>query len=309
MKYQDFKEKIREHFINYYGSNARIQIEEVKKNNGLILDGLSILESGKIIAPTIYLNPYYSKYQDGLLSFDEIISNILVTHTTYSQKAPIEALSFTDFFRMKSHIMFKLINYNRNRNLLKDIPHIPYLDLAICFYCMIEGPDKALGSILIRNEHLELWNVSEHDLYEIALHNTLTNLPPTLFNLEEFFFPSSNHSEPLYPKLSTNVIHEQTLPYSVYVLSNQHNMFGAATIIYEQLLMQLSNSMHSSFALLPSSIHEVLIVPVSNASELDHYTEMVRNVNEQEVSVDEILSDHAYFYDRTTHTLTFSSAN
>lgn len=303
MNYQEFKEEIRTYFENYYNNQTIIRIQPVQKNNGVILDGLSILEPGKDIAPTIYLNPYYLEYQNQNTSFEETVTHILNTHEAYRDSVPEKALLFSDYSAMKSQILFKLINYSLNRDLLKDIPHIPYLDLAICFFCAIETPDKQLGSILIRKEHLKLWNISEQELYEIATENTPQQMPAILADLEQFIHPTFHDINSIAIEVSKDSL-PNPLNFSAYVLSNKHTMFGSATLLYEGLLAALSESLQSSFALLPSSVHEVLIIPCNDKNDLADLSKMVRTVNANDLSRDEILSDHAYFYDRSIKALT-----
>ena len=69
--------------------------------------------------------------------------------------------------------MYKLINAEKNKGLLEDVPHKDFLDLSIVFQCLVSleeiGED---ASILINNTHSEMWNVSVEELYQAAMENT-----------------------------------------------------------------------------------------------------------------------------------------
>ena len=89
----------------------------------------------------------------------------------------------------------------------------------------------------------------------------------------------------------------------MYVISNCYRTNGAGVILYDQFLQQLSDRFESNLILLPSSIHEMIILPVEDASELREFTYMVREVNDTQLTDDEVLSDHAYYYDRAKQKL------
>ena len=83
------------------------------------------------------------------------------------------------------------------------------------------------------------------------------------------------------------------------VITNNSGIKGASSILNEELMKNISKKGHTNkFVLLPSSIHEVLLVPVAEKPsdlEMKDYNEIVMEVNTQEVSENERLSDHAYY--------------
>lgn len=90
----------------------------------------------------------------------------------------------------------------------------------------------------------------------------------------------------------------------LYVLTNSSRVNGAACILYDNLLKKFANDVHSDLYILPSSVHEVIIVPKKNAFDKSELADMVREVNEQGVSQDEILSDNVYEYNRKNGLIT-----
>mgnify|MGYP007033849887 CR=1 FL=1 len=86
----------------------------------------------------------------------------------------------------------------------------------------------------------------------------------------------------------------------MFVLSNIHKVEGAACILYSSILADFAETINSSFYIIPSSIHEVLLLPSENNTEYAEIKSMIKEINDTQVSVEEILSYSLYFYDRKT---------
>lgn len=299
MTYQLFKSYIRDHICNAFPEGTTVNIQSVQKNNQVLLDGLTIMESDCNVAPTIYLNDYYADYCNGA-SLEEIINRIMTLYQSAKPDAPIDISFFTDFEQAQNHIMFKLINYEKNETLLKDIPHFSYMDLAIVFYCMVESRSTGNATILIRNNHLSLWDISAEVLYQYARRNTPTALPPLCQPLTSMLIDILGE-EAVPPDLCKVNDTEHVPP--LFVLTNEKKYFGACTLLYPDSLKQVATQLQQDLYILPSSIHEVLLLPVETQMSPDELCEMVREVNQTQLSQEEILSDHIYYYSLDRDTL------
>ena len=183
MTYDTFKEQI------LAGMKARIplaslSIQSVVKNNNVQLDGLTIMEGGTNLSPTIYLNYFYETYQNGV-EFSSILDTILHTYQSNKPRGKIDTSFFTDYANVRPHIAYKLIHYERNRHLLADLPHFRYLDLAIVFYCLVSSSPSGSATILIRKDHLRFWNISPTQLFDAAKENTPRLLSYDLRNMND----------------------------------------------------------------------------------------------------------------------------
>ena len=283
MQYETFKYLIVEQLHSYFEEPKKITIQKIKKNNGLQLDGLIILEKDMNIAPTIYLNYYFEKYQNGT-SFSDVFKELLEDYEDNRPMTSINVSFFSDFEKVKHQIVFKIINYNKNKELLNEIPYFHYLDLAIVFYCLVHSDSSGNASILIHNQHLSRWGIDTEKLMELARENTPKLLKYELRSMQSI--------------LSSETGMEVSGMYPMYVLTNTSRLNGACCILYKDLLQKIAERIHSDFFILPSSIHEVILLPAKDNSAHAALSEMVRDVNEAEVSTDEVLSDHAYFYSR-----------
>ena len=90
----------------------------------------------------------------------------------------------------------------------------------------------------------------------------------------------------------------------MFVLTNESNLFGAACIIYPNLLQHYAAEAQTDFYILPSSIHEVILVPTLDCDNYPELSEMVQEVNDTQLQDDEILSIHAYYYSRKSNEIT-----
>ncbi len=291
VNYETFKETILQHLSEDIPDPKHITIRKVYRNNGDSLDGLVILENGVNIGPTLYLNHYFQMLRDGD-RFADIYRQILAAYTRNKTTAHIDIGFFTDFERVRSHIVPKLIHGEKNKGLLeKEIPHIPFLDLALVFYCLFPvDPELGNATILIDRSHLTLWKKTAEDLLPIAMENAGKLLAPRLQSIDQMLdgmLPETEETENPFPANSR---------FPMYVLTNEQNFLGASCMAYDGLLRSYAGQLQSGFYILPSSIHELILVPAEETERLEEFSGMVREVNETQVAPEDVLSDHAYYY-------------
>lgn len=297
MTYETFKKVIMERLSYDIADPKQISLQTHYKNNGCSLDGLVILENGNNIAPTLYLNRYYDLYRDGN-SFQKVYEKLLEYYEANKSDVGIDVSFYTDFGNIQSKIAMKLIHYEKNRDFLKQVPHIRFLDLALIFYCFMPiDPSAGNATIPIYNSHLDLWDISLDTLFQLARENSLRILPPELNDLNsllEDYMPAQVYS---------SIVHTDDPLYPMFVLTNSEGLFGASCMLYDQLIHSYAERFQSDFYILPSSIHEVILVPAFKNELMDLFSEMVREVNQSQVAAEEILSDHAYYYSREKDTI------
>lgn len=289
--YEKFIEEIKARVEASLGEGVKVTLTQVSKNNGRMLDALVISKEGGSISPTIYMEAFWKMYKEGkgcVTITDEIVD--LYGKCTIKDSVNME--KFLDFASIKDNIVFKIINRQKNRELLTDVPHIDYLDLAIVFCYIFRSGELNNATILIHNSHMENWKVSANDLMKCARENT-----PKLMGYR--FKSILDYLRSLYNMEGLEMADgesEENVP--MYILSNNEGLFGAGCILYAGLLKQLSDRLHSSFYVFPSSIHEVILLADENLDEAIRYRELVEEINRNEVAAEEVLSDSVYFYSR-----------
>ncbi len=275
---------------------ANICVHPTIRNNGEELDILTIREGGVNIGPVIYLQKYYNRVVEGM-PFEKAYEQIIASYEQNKTKRSIDTTFFTDFERIQSKIYAKVVNTERNEKLLANVPNIPFLDLSITFYVGFDvDEDVGTATIQIDNSHLALWNVTTEELLGIAMQNMTGEMAPHINDinsiLDEIIDSMGEMGEKTLPKLRCEPV------FPIYVLTNKKNLFGAAAIINKGLLASYADRLSMNFYILPSSVHEVILVPADENDKADDFSMMVRSVNETHVEPEDVLADHAYYYNR-----------
>ncbi len=171
MNYQNFVNEITNRVSEHMGEEYLVSVNDVRKNNGICLQGLSIHGTEQKIVPTIYLNGYYREFRNGK-EISTIVEDILFVHEHAGIDEEVDMSFFRDYEQVKGRIAYKLVNYEKNRELLQDIPHIAYLDLAIVFYYILSEETLVSATILLYQTHLNMWNKTVQSIYRDAKKNT-----------------------------------------------------------------------------------------------------------------------------------------
>lgn len=296
MNYQEFITNIRENIALRAPAGTTLQIQPIVKNNGTGYDGLIMMRPNLNISPTIYLNPYYHRFLEGV-SLEDICDDILEVYYHHLPEESFDITRYTDFEKVKDHIVYRLVSYERNAGLLKQVPFVPFLDLAIVFYCQLEVNEHQQASILVHTHHMEQWGQDVSALMEYARCNTPLLFPWQLDDMQKYI--REHHP---------NCISSRELPENtMYILTNKYRNYGAGVLLYDDLIHKLAMKLHSDLVIIPSSIHELLLIPAESRQILSQCDDMVRTVNETQVADDEILADHAYYYSLDDCRITFRS--
>lgn len=273
----------------------------VVKNNGMEKTGM-ILESDEYnIAPAIYLEEFFEQYQKGM-SIDRIVNEILEFYEKVKVEEDYDVSQLSLYENVKKKVAFKLVNTEKNQQMLKEVPHIPLLDLSIVFYILVDVDEKGSATIQIRNEHIENWNVNVEQLYKDAKLNVKCLIPARLMCMQHVIEKLCDISKGEEKDLLKAKFPPENKEF-MYILTNSIHQFGAAVLAYPNILEMASRIIGEDFYLLPSSIHEVILIPKSKSPDLKDLNEMINEVNETQVQEEEVLSDHAYYYEKNTHTL------
>ena len=203
---------------------------------------------------------------------------------------------FLNYESVQQRIIYKLVNTEKNRELLEDVPHIEFLDLSIVFQCMVAQEEFGTASILIHNVHMKLWDVSVENLYQAAKENTQRLQEYEIKSMADVLCEIMREEDP--EMLTEDLAEEFPDSVPMYVLSNKNRVEGAVCILYPDLVRDFAEAIGSSFYIIPSSVHEVLLLPAGHDGESEEIKSMIREINDTQVSTEEILSYSLYFYDR-----------
>lgn len=290
MNYGDFICFVKREMEAKLGEEVQVTLQQVVKNNSVTLDGLTFHEKGQNIAPTIYLRDFYEEYRLGM-TMPDIMDCIEKLYQRSRLDEPLDTDFYLNYDVVRKNLACKLIHREKNRELLKQVPYIPFLDLAIVCYYRMEHSAVGNGTILVFDSHRKAWGISREELFRTARANTLRILPPEYMDLNDIL----EYPEELAEELRNGI--------PMYVLTNKENYFGAVQMIYDSVLQEAGRYLKGDFWILPSSVHECILVPHMVQTGKKELEAMVQQVNAQEVSEEEYLSDSVYFYRKDLHKL------
>ena len=191
---------------------------------------------------------------------------------------------------MKDIICPKIINYAANRELLNSVPYRKVCDLAVVYYAVVDICENGVASILLRNEHLKLWGKTEADLYELALENYRRIFSITSRNLDDIILELMNCKE--------DISFDENTIVPMIVVTNNKKLNGAAAILFPDELQKIADKMGADLYILPSSVHEIILLSTDNTMTVDELKETVRFVNSNKLWQEEVLSDNVYLFNR-----------
>ena len=287
MKYEEFVCCMQTKMQEKLGDEVRTELHQVTKNNDIVLDGMTFYQQGTNMAPTVYLNDLYQEYIEGK-TIPEITEHVceLYHHATVAEEFRPE--EYLNYEKVRTHLACKLINYKKNERLLKEVPYQRFLNLAVVAYYKVEDEIIGKATILVRKSHCKSWGVEEEEVIRCARENTQKILPVKFLGIGTMLETYGYHQEATIP---------------MYILTNEENYFGASAMIFDSVLEKIGKALKDDFWILPSSIHECIIIPAGCAMPPDEMTDLVKEVNQKEVSVEEYLSDQIYYYQTAMYRL------
>ncbi|BBF43189.1 hypothetical protein lbkm_1876 [Lachnospiraceae bacterium KM106-2] len=310
MEYVDFLEDVTECIRVKMDGVYEIKRNHVIKNNSVELDGVVFFKEDDTISPNIYLNSYYDRFLNGE-ELDSIADEII---HVYQQSVGEPGIEYDDFSytwdNMKDKIIYRLVNYKENRLMLEEVPHIRFLDLAITFHCVVKQEEEGIGTIRITNEHMQIWEVTTSDLLHLASQNTQRRFPVVIKPMSEVIADILKKELVLAGDMTDeskeemiNEVKNGESEIPMYIMSNTIGINGATVMIYKNAIKQFAIECKCDFYILPSSIHEVILVPLLERFLKEDLIQMVRDVNQTQVPKQEILSNQVYIYHRESNVI------
>lgn len=285
MNFEEFKAWVKENITSKdWKETSQIEISVVKKNNGVSATGLFIRESGQDVSPILYLDDYYIHYQNGEL-LENVIRNIRADYDKKVQMAAVKIPNLQEFENIRGRVIYRLVNYEKNKEILEDCPHIRLYDLAVTFRWVARIDDVGVSTSLITNKQVKEWGVSVNDLVLAARQNTPRLFPAQIIDMEE-----------MLAGMVSFILYPSAIP--MYILTNEQELNGASALLYGDILKDFANKKGADMYILPSSIHEVIMIPADRIDDPKKLSSMVHESNTTVVSTGDVLSDSVYYYDR-----------
>ena len=302
MDITSFAEAVRTEIVKKLGTEYQVTVERKNKNNKVIYTGLHISKKGMKAEPLVYLDDYFEQYQKGNITLSETVE--YVARASRGKSSAVDMTNFLEYEKIKDSIVYRLINTEMNREFLEDLPHLEFLDLWVVFRCLVTEEGRSQAFIWIHNVHMKLWDVTVEELYRAASENTQQLEKPEIMNIEEILydvlpeegFSLNKNDRSMEEEPAGNNNATATVP--MYVLSSRKRLQGAACMLYPDLLRRSADRMDSSYYIIPSSIHELLLIPAAGFADRDELKAMICEINDTHVAPEERLSYSLYGYDK-----------
>ena len=285
-----------------------IVVNDVQKNNSVMLTGITIKERDINIAPVIYVDKFYEAYSEGNMEFDEACSKVAQMYMDHRQAENFEVEKIMEFDGVKDKIIPKLVATATNEEMLSRHPHTEVgPGLSAVYQINLSQTAEGTASVKITNQMADQYGVTADELHEIALGNLESLSRPKLQSMNEIMM------EMMMPNLlemtggdreQAEIMFSQMAPENpMFVITNESKVNGAVVVLDDKFMDQVAEQMGSeTIYILPSSIHEMICLPTAGMDPQD-LNAMVAEVDANEVSPEERLSGFAYGYDAETHRL------
>lgn len=275
--YEEFKQKLEEFVKDMVQEKGlKVRMDTFSKNNDTPKDVIIIYGPGLLASPSIGVQGLYQGY----VGYEDMDMVLEVIRDILSDGLDTEVLEVVKSWELsKERIKIKLINHELNKNRLQELPHKQVLDLdMVCYINLFEQEDRA--TVEVKYPLLNMWKISEQELWEAAKEN-YSREKHVLRNMSE---------------IMAEIVEDNVEESPMYVLTNESKVFGAGAMLDREMLKKFASG-HGDIIILPSSIHEVILVPASELLDNTYIKEMIREINSSNVEIEERLSYNYYYYD------------
>ena len=308
ISFDEFKSEVVEKVLEFLPESfkgSEVSLNIVTKPNGIKFTDLTIRKEGSNVAPSIYLEEFYSQVEAGD-NIGVVLRRIADLRMTQDVEN-VDFKSFLDFECCKDKIMPRLYGAELNNNITEERTYTRIGDFIVLYVLELVENERGRMCIPINNRLLNLWNIKVEEIHKIALDNQHKKGDGVVRTMSEMM------KDMVYPGLLEEMEVDEDKAYDLidemfdipddrmmYVISNKSGTNGASIILDEEFMESVYKRIGKDFYILPSSIHEVLAVADDGYMDAKDMQMMVYEINRSQVSVEDRLSDHIYKYTKET---------
>lgn len=291
----DFIEMLISQTQNRLGDHFFLETVTSIKNNNQIYHGIQVRKEGTSICTVFYVGKIYEDYREGILSLSDC-TELLVRQINKPNDFAIDPGFYSKYENIKDRISVMLVNYDANKEQLKEKPHFCLLDLAATFYVGIAIDNNTMGVLHITNKLLNEWGIDSETFVKVHLKAMPARNHAVLCDIKDMIALFGEKLGEELPEDFYNTFDEQKG--HLYVLSNAEGRYGASMLLNTAVLHQFAVAHDDNLVIYPSSVHEALVTFQSDRYINMITTRHIAEVNLQLVSPEERLSNNVYLYDR-----------
>lgn len=272
--------------LNRHGRYECKLTQNVKNN--VVLKGICIHKADETVASVFYLENCYQDYLEGK-SLHQICRDIIALYK--EMDIPVfNENSIANYAKIKEKLRVRLVSRERNERFYKQGPYRLETLGAEVLYIELEHSQEGSAFVRVTHDIAEKWGIPKLELFQTALENTQNNHKASFLPMEDVIKGLSRDEK-------TETAEEPFM----YVLTNEQQEYGATVTSYPGVLREIREQLGKDFYILPSSTHEVIILPKKLGMNAKELRSMVREINQNEVAPEEILGNEVYEFRGATN--------
>lgn len=290
--YEEMRKELEERLPEHIRREGKPVLREFCKNNDTVLHGILIPREHGGASPIVYVDKAYEMHRRGTPK--EVVSEAITQAFCKEwEEALAEKIPSLEYENIRDKIFYRIVDRKTNRKKLSEMKY----SLAECGFAKIYSiAVSETGSIPITNKLAENFSYDPQRIYDDAEKNTPKLFPESFKDigeiLKEFSFGKDMQTEQGMDMMAGD---ESGM---MYILSNRSGANGAAALFYPGVKERIAKKLEDSYYVIPSSAHEVMIIPCRNGVTEENLENTLRELNPVVCSKAEVLSDRIMKYDK-----------
>ena len=302
MEFEKFVENVKETIKDYLPAeynNASVDVYPHEKLNENYL-GLTVRTENQVASPTLNLNMFYEQMQDVQMNIEDIMERMAEVVQITPMDIDMDIL--TDYEKAKENLFIRVSDADRNQEMLSKVPHTRVENLAITYHIFANSGADGIASAIVNNEMMKLFGISKDQLHQDALENSPKVFPVKIESMDKMMenmmrndMRAAGIKEEDIDQMMEEMYQNMAVPLTI--VTNEQMLDGASVLFYPGQMDQIGELLKGDYYILPSSTHEMLVLPDNGEMTSRELKHMVMEVNNSEVRPEEKLADEVYHYD------------
>ena len=299
MDYEKFKDQfnndLKQELYERGAAKVDITVQRIEKMNESY-DAITVMPEGSNVGVNLNVEKFFEAYENDV-AYAKVIESAADTIEKGIQDSPsIDLAMLSDYDQMRDKLCMEVVSAERNADLLKRVPHQNIEDIAVVYRFVMENTEDGRATILVTNNLVERYGITPEQLHADALKNAPEIKPSVIKGMNEVML------EIMGPDAAEMFgMGEVPQDEMMYVATVPDKTQGAGVLAYQEFMEQAAERLGGDFFVLPSSVHEILLVKDDGNANYSDLKSMVEEVNATQVSPEEKLTDSVYHYDSKNH--------
>ncbi|SCY10881.1 DUF5688 family protein [Butyrivibrio sp. INlla14] len=299
MDYEQFKETladdVKARIAETEIGTIDVEFHEVNKVN-YGYEAMTVKPEDERIGVNLNVDQLFEKYQE-TGDYDQVLGGAVdAVQRGFENRPDIDLNSLTDYEAMKSKLSLEVISKETNADVLENVPHKDMEDMAVVYRFVLDSDSAGRSSVLVTNNMLDNYGITPEQLNQDALENAPVIRPAEIKGMSEVMYEIMGPDAEAMGIPQIDPKDEQ-----MFVATVPDKTGGAGVIAYPNFMEEAAEKVGGSYFVLPSSLHEVILVPDDGRMSASELENMVKEVNATQVDPQDKLTDHVYHYDANEH--------